>query len=216
MVRGCRRAVERTHTRHAFSGALTYNIPSADLGSVGNLILRNWAIDTIGTARTGLPVNIVTGSNLFGIFAVSRPDLIEGIPLYMDDATLGGGRRINGAAFRLPPLAPGNVASRQGTLGRNALRGFGMWQVDLALRRQFNLSEKFALQFRGEFFNVFNHPNFGDPTLFGTDTLSNPSFGRSVNMLGRRLGSGGSNGGFSPLYQVGGPRSVQFALKLQF
>ncbi len=202
--------------RHAFNGAVTYNIPAPDVGSFGKAFSRNWSTDVIITARTPTPVNVITGRNLFGIFAVSRPDLVLGVPLYIDDSSVGGGRRINPAAFALPPLGPGNVPTRQGTLGRNALRGFGIWQADFALRRQFNLAEHFNLQFRAEFFNVFNHPNFGDPTLFGTDTLSNPLFGRSVNMLGRRLGSGGVSGGFNPLYQVGGPRSVQFALKLQF
>jgi len=91
-----------------------------------------------------------------------------------------------------------------------------MWQVDFALRRQFQLREGITLQFKGEFFNVFNHPNFGDPTQFGTDTLSSTMFGQSVNMLGRRLGSGGTNGGFNPLYQVGGPRSVQLVFRFQF
>jgi hypothetical protein len=63
-------------------------------------------------------------------------------------------------------------------------------------------------------FNVLNHPNFGPPVA----DINNPSeFGRSVQMLGRSLNfenSGG--GGLSPLYQIGGPRSIQLALKLEF
>jgi hypothetical protein len=57
-----------------------------------------------------------------------------------------------------------------------------------------------GLQFRAEFFNIFNHPNFG----------------RSTQTLASSLGSGGANGGLNPLYQIGGPCSIQFALKLQF
>ena len=93
------------------------------------------------------------------------------------------------------------------------MRGFPMWQWDLALRRQFNLTEHRNIQFRAEFFNVLNHPNFGDPigTLSSTAT-----FGLSQSMLGISLGVGGLQGGFNPLYQVGGPRSMQFSLKLQF
>jgi hypothetical protein len=68
------------------------------------------------------------------------------------------------------------------------------------------------LNFRSEFFNIFNHPNFGNPV----NTLTNPLFGRSTQMLANSLGSGGANGGLNPLYQIGGPRSIQFALKLQF
>ncbi len=84
------------------------------------------------------------------------------------------------------------------------IRGFGAWQIDLALRRQFNLTEKVNLQFRAEAFNVFNHPNFGTITTL----LTSASFGQATNMLNRQLG------GISPLYQIGGPRSFQFALKL--
>jgi hypothetical protein len=92
------------------------------------------------------------------------------------------------------------------------LRGFGAWQADFALQRQFHLTERVGLIFRGEFFNIFNHPNFGSPT----NTLTSPLFGRSTQTLASSLGSGGANGGFNPLYQIGGPRSIQLALKLQF
>jgi hypothetical protein len=60
--------------------------------------------------------------------------------------------------------------------------------------------------------NIFKHPNLGSPN----NTLSSPLFGHSTQMLASFLGSGGSNGGFNPLYQIGGPRSIQLALKLQF
>jgi hypothetical protein len=88
-----------------------------------------------------------------------------------------------------------------------------VYQVDLALRRQFKLTERFGMQLRAEAFNIFNHPNFGDPQ--GNSLLS-PFFGQSTSMLGRSLGSGGTSGGFNPLYQIGGPRSIQLALKVQF
>ena len=71
---------------------------------------------------------------------------------------------------------------------------------------------RWELRFRAEFFNIFNHPNFGNPT----NSLTSPLFGRSTQTLANSLGSGGANGGFNPLYQIGGPRSIQLALKLQF
>jgi hypothetical protein len=61
-------------------------------------------------------------------------------------------------------------------------------------------------------FNIFNHPNFGSPINY----LSSPLFGQSTQTLNRYLGSGGQSGGLNPLYQIGGPRSIQLALKLQF
>jgi hypothetical protein len=196
--------------RHAVTGAMSYELPKS--GVMNNAFLRDWSIDGLFSARTATPVNVVTGTTLFGIGSTLRPDLVNGVPVYIEDPLVGGGRRINRNAFVVPP------AGRQGTLGRNALRGFPMWQVDLALRRQFNLSERFIVQFRAEAFNLFNHPNFGDPGARATltNSLTNPLFGQSTLMLGKSLGSGGIQPGLNPLYQIGGPRSMQFALKLKF
>jgi hypothetical protein len=91
-------------------------------------------------------------------------------------------------------------------------RGFGAWQADVAFQREFHLTEKLGLRFRGEFFNLFNHPNFGSPE----NTLGDLLFGQSTQSLANSMGTGGANGGFNPLYQIGGPRSIQLALKLQF
>jgi len=198
--------------RHSFSGAVTYRIPAPPTNAIVK-VLRNWSVDTIYRARSATPVNVVTGATVFGVPTTLRPDLIVGAPLYLDDSAVGGGKRINRAAFAIPP------AGRQGTLGRNKLRGFPVSQVDLALHRQFYLTDRINLQFRTEFFNLFNHPNFGDPgrTSSGfTNALNNPQFGQSTVMLGPSLGSGGIQPGLNPLYQIGGPRSIQFALKLKF
>ena len=88
----------------------------------------------------------------------------------------------------------------------------GRRQFDLALRRQFNLTERLNLQFRLEAFNVFNHANFARPVA----DISNPLFGQATSMFSRGLGSGGTTSGLNPLYQVGGPRSLQLSLKLNF
>ena len=195
--------------RHAFSAAVTYNLPVPLRGAISSALLRHWSMDAIFRARTATPVNIVTKLDVLGeglIVELQRPDFIAGVPLYLDDPLAGGRRRINRAAFRIPP------PRRQGNLGYNALRGFGVSQLDLALRRQLSLTERLKLQLRIEFFNLFNHPNFGNPN----NNLSSDLFGESTQMFGRSLGTGGINGGLSPLYQIGGPRSVQLALKLQF
>jgi hypothetical protein len=195
--------------RHAFNAAVTYNLPSLDVGSIASPIFKDWSVDTILTARSATPVEIIASTSDFSIGGFQtdiRPDLITGVSLYINDPNVAGGKRFNPAAFAVPP------AGRLGTLGRNVLRGFPVWQVDLALRRQFNLTERANLQFKAEFFNLFNHPNFADPI----GDLTSPLFGQSSSMLGRSLGSGGVTGGFNPLYQVGGPRSIQLALKVQF
>src|SRR5260221_3881719 len=123
--------------------------------------------------------------------------------------------RSNGAAFQRVPVDPKTVvALRQGNLGRNALRGFGAWQWDFAVHREFPIRESLRLQFRTEMFNILNHPNFGPPDA--NVNIGDPFFGQATQMLGRSLDQNTGAGGFSALYQIGGPRSIQFALKLLF
>jgi hypothetical protein len=144
-------------------------------------------------------------------------NLVSGQPVYLYGAncasalqTLGdllpgqgcpGGRAINPSAFSLP------AGSNVGNAPRNFVRGLGAWQMNLAIRRDFPIHENVKLQFRAEAFNIFNHPNFGtiDPN-FGSKT-----FGQFTGTLASSLGSI-----LSPLYQTGGPRSMQFALKIVF
>jgi hypothetical protein len=157
-------------------------------------------------------VNVVTGENPFGgvlsgTDSVQRPNVVPGVPFYLSQASAPGGKVINPAAFTTPV-----PATAQGNLGRNALRGFGATQWDLTLRRQFRLTEQISLQVRGDFFNILNHPNFGSPINY----LTSPQFGQATQMLANYLGTGGQSGGLNPLYQIGGPRSIQLALKLQF
>ena len=196
--------------RHTFSGAVSYDIPALG-GGIWRSVFGNWSTDSIIYARTAPPVNVVTGLNPFGgplsgASSVQRPNLVPGAPLWMADPNVADGKRINPAAFSTP------TGPTQGNLGRNALRGFGATQVDLTLRRQFHLRERLSLQARADFFNIFNHPNFGPPTNY----LTSPLFGQATQMLGASLGSGGQSGGLNPLYQIGGPRSAQLALKLLF
>ena len=112
-------------------------------------------------------------------------------------------RNILAARFSIKQRLLPQPSGQQGNFGRNVLRGFGATQVELAFQRQFHLTEKIGLSFRGEFFDIFNHPNFDSPT----NTLTSPLFGQSMRILASFLGSGGANGGFNPLYQIGGPRS---------
>ncbi len=191
--------------RHAFNAALSYMIPSPFADGVGRAIFGGFGLDAIVRARSATPVNVLSGRDPFGLgfTTVARPDVVAGQPLYLEDASFAGGKRFNAAAFDgAKTLAEG----RQGTLGRNVLRGFGASQLDIALRRQFKITEQFNLQFRADAFNVFNHANFANPT----GILTSGNFGRATQMLASGLG------GLSPLFQIGGSRSLQLALKLQF
>jgi hypothetical protein len=201
--------------RHSFNSALSYNIPTFSNAPLVKQLIRNWSIDSVFALRTATPVNVFTSTDVLGLGvpSISRPDLIAGVPLYIDDPNVAGGKRINRAAFRIPPANSG----RQGSLGRNALRGFNIHQLDFALRRQVKLNERFRVQLKGELFNIFNHPNFADPDgSLGTDGIPNTFFGLTTSMFGRSLGSGNLSGGLNPLYQIGGPRSVQLSLKVLF
>lgn len=208
--------------RHTFSAGLTYVVQASQANAFARAILRDWSIDNIIQARSAPPVDVEDGNNLFGFnngaFASIRPDLVSGQPLYLPGTQFPGGRAFNPEAFTDPPVDPntGN-ALRQGNVPRNFLRGFGATQWDFAVHRDFRLHEPLKLEFRAEMFNVLNHPNFGQPgEQFGVG-----GFGVSSQMLGQYLnGAGGSSnlgsGGFSPLYQFGGPRSIQLAMKFMF
>ncbi len=192
--------------RHTFSGSASYEIPTLFQSRAAKAILGGFAFDSIVRMRTAPPVLVVSGRDALGLGLtnVSRPDYVTGQPLYLEGAGYPGGRIFNRAAFdATTPLAQG----RQGSLGRNTLRGFGLQQVDLSLRRRFRISETIGIDFRADAFNILNRPNFGNPT--GVMTSSN--FGRSTAIL-----STGVTGGQNPQFQIGGPRSLQLGLRLQF
>jgi hypothetical protein len=191
--------------RHAFAAAITYDIPAPAQNRLAKAVLGHWSIDANFHARSAAPVD-VTASRIQafdpadGRLVAIRPNVVPGEPFYIDDPSVPGGRRINRAAFAEP--APGTF----GNLGRNVVRGFGASQLDFGLRRQLRLSGTIKVQVRAEAFNIFNQPNFGAlQTELGT-----ANFGQATNMLNHQLG------GLSALYQVGGPRSLQFALKIGF
>lgn len=206
------RASSTYDVRHSFSGTLVYQFNSNKL----NGLLKNWTMNSIFTSRSAFPVNILArsygGMQPYLDKSVLRPDLVLGVPLYINDASAPGGRRINPKAFTELPL------NRQGTLGRNALRGFPMWQLDYALYRSFTVKEHFRCRIGVEFFNVLNHPNFADPGTASNvynNILGTSQFGRSTHMLNTAL-SNFSITSPNKLYALGGPRSIQFGLKLSF
>jgi hypothetical protein len=218
------RASSDFDVRHSFSGAFSYDLPDAFQNRFARAVLHHWGLDDRFTARTGFPVTLngnlntdpATGNNFF-----SNLDLVPGQPVYIygsqcaavynNGLACPGGRAINPNAFS-PPSGNGN-----GNAPRNFTRGFGAWQMDFAVRREFPIYERLKLQFRAEAFNIFNHPSYGaiNANYCSSDPASsnfspNCTFGQATATLAQSLGV------LSPLYQVGGPRSMQFALKLAF
>jgi hypothetical protein len=203
--------------RHAFTAGLTYDIPAPHMNSFSDVMVRGWSIQSLVFARSAPPVDLT--DPLFskfdtGFSAAIRPDVVAGQPFYLYGSQYPGGKAFNPQAFTDPPSsATPRIPARQGTLARNSLRGFGATQWDLGIHRDFPVRELFKLQFRAEMFNVLNHPNFAPPN----NQFGRVGFGLSAQTLAQSLsGSNLGGGGLSPLYQIGGPRSIQLALKLIF
>ena len=199
--------------RNNFNTALSYDLSGAFANRFERVVLEDSGLDVRLTARTGFPLTLF-GSNFIdpatGNIFHGGLDVVPGMPIYlygsqcvqMPPEGLGqqcpGGRAVNPNAFSLP------AGTSNGDAPRNFVRGFGAWQMDMALRHEFGFREKFKLQFRAEAFNLFNHPNFGYINPF----FGQAGFGLAQKSLADSLGT------LSPLYQTGGPRSMQLALKL--
>jgi carboxypeptidase family protein len=192
--------------RHNFSAAATYNIPKL---SVVTPVFRDWAVDLAFYAQSGQPFNLTVGSFIRpdGTQFEVRPDVVPDIPFWINDGAVAGGRRLNPAAFALPPRVSG-LFTRQGTLGRNVIRLPGRHQLNMALGRKFPLSERWSLQLKAEAFNVLNHPLFGGHRNFFSPGVTN--LGVPSSTLNKTLG------GLNSLYQLGGSRSIQFSARLSF
>lgn len=206
--------------RQSIAGAVSYEIPAPAWGRTGNAILKGWAVDGLVRVASAWPINVTVGVISPGLYpAITQPDIVPGQPYWLAAPTQPGGEILNPAAFTQPP------AGQTGNFPRNGLRGlFSLDETDFALRRRFSLTERVKLDLRAEYFNVFNHPMFGAPgsmwapyTFWGYGGTPQPLFGVTSPIL--TGGPGTTNyilGGQSPQYEVGGPRSGQFTVKLLF
>jgi len=187
--------------RNSLSGALHFDIPNATNEKIVSLLTRDWSLDSVVVARSGFPFNgtLLTLGTLGGIYP--RPDLVPGEPFWLATPGAPGGKVLNPASFTAP------ATLQQGNEGRNDIGGFGLAQIDLSIGRKFPLTERLNLQFRADAFNLFNHPNFTNPLAY---VGVGPSYLESQHMLNQGLG------GLNPLFQEGGPRSLQLSLRLTF
>ncbi len=197
--------------RHNLNFSGTYLLPLPQRGWLG-AVVGGWYSDWVATWRTGLPFDVqgiststsATTTTPRGLFAQVRPDY-NGKPVWIEDPNAPGGHRLNAAAFTSPS------GYEQGNLGRNALRGFGTSQLDLALRRQVAMGDRWRLNLSAQAYNVANHPNFANPSPLEGSNMSSPNFGIVTRMLNQ-----GSGAGVNSLYRSGGPRSLELSLRLQF
>ena len=194
--------------RHSLSAAFTYDLPGTFQNRLLAAVVGHWSVDDRLTARTSFPVPLDGPRRIDPVTLQSYNaglDYVPGSALFLYGSGFPGAKRINPASFSVP--ADGEV----GNAPRNFVSGFGAWQMDLAVRREFPIHEAWKLQFRAEAFNLFNHPNFGQiNTSYCSASEPFCTFGEATAILAQSLG------GLSPLYQMGGPRSMQFALRLTF
>lgn len=153
----------------------------------GNRFVEGWQLAVIVQSQSGNPVNIVTSnSTVNGVPNTLRPNVTGPI-------------QIVGTVDRWFDTTSFTPVTGFGNLGRNRVTGPRFDNTDLSVIKNTRLSETTTLQFRAEFFDLFNHANFGQPG----NVVGSPSFGRITNTR-------------FPTGESGSSRQIQFALKLIF
>ncbi|MBP1601883.1 MAG: hypothetical protein H6Q06_2034, partial [Acidobacteria bacterium] len=223
--------------RQSFNLSAIYALPIAKGSSgIAGALLRDWQVGTIINARTGLPIDLrvqrndVVYQDAAGLYYnspgigrtamintpgggasrnVRRPSLVPGVNPYLDNDR----QFLNPAAFTIPE--PGTF----GNVMRGFLHGPGFQQCDIILDKKFRVSESSFVEFRTEFFNIFNHANFANPVA----TLPN-ALGTGPNQIqpGQPYTSAAA-GTFGVMNQtvertvgLGTSRQIQFALRFSF
>jgi len=185
------------HIPHMNVTSFVYVLPfgrgkrfGTSIGRLGDLAIGGWQLSGIVNLRAGQPYLILSGRDTANTgnsiaFATERADIIS--PAVPSGFSQIRERWIDPNAFRIP--ASGNL----GNMARNSLIGPSVQNVDLNLSKDFRFTEDLALEFRAEFFNAFNHTNFGNPS----NSLANPA------LVGQILSAFAA-------------RDIQFALKLHW
>ena len=192
--------------RHRFTLAVSYDFPS--IKSWGQL-LEGWQVNSIIVLQTGAPYTAYDFENdisLTGEFSdrwnvIAPPNSIP---------NFGINGPIPVTSVLAPPPCPGQCF---GNGGRNTFRGPKYRNWDFSIAKTFRLSERLSVQFRGEFFNVLNHPNFANPGctfngLFNCDLGLLSSFGEVTATP--------DVAGANPIIGSGGPRNIQLGIKFKF
>jgi hypothetical protein len=171
---------------HRFSTDFLYVLPFAKMwgsdSTAKRLLYDGWQLGGIMKAESGAPFSLFNPNNALPNNS-QRIDYLGG-QVYLDnsDSTL---QYLNPAAFATVPLNPVSRAPvRPGTLGRNALRLPGFWEVDLSLAKSLAVTERFRVQLRADFFNALNHTNFSAIQVSRTAA----TFGRFTATRGARTG----------------------------
>jgi hypothetical protein len=217
------------HT-HVFSGSYVWQLPSlSQANRVVRHVLGDWQVGGIVSAATGRPITVLQGTEISGTGigndrgtyctgkGAAGDACQAGITAYGNNSCAGATATcvswLNAAAFEPTKVGGANNATIFGTfgdIGKNALRLPGTFNWDMQLSKYINFTERWKLQLRAEYFNIFNHPNFAPEststgTVNGTDQIS------AFDKL-----NGNSTFGTFRAGQAGDPRVAQLAVKLFF
>jgi len=195
----------------------------AGRSKAGQLLMSNWQVAGIITAMSGQPIDIldsIAGSFYFGANSgLSRPNWALGATRESATSNVPPGYFFNPFAFVRPVVQPGQpipssnggaVADAQGTdignVGRNVLRGPKQINVDFSIFKRFPFGEAKSIEFRAEFFNLFNQVNFDIPSSDLSAAIVNPTTGQIID-----------SGDFGRITSTSNnPRLIQFAVKFNF
>jgi len=160
--------------RHRVAITWVYGLPfGKGSNNAYSRIVRNWRINALGIAQTGLPFQITqTGTQTNNATGTNRPNQVA--DFHVSDATTA--QWFNAAAFVPQP------ANTWGSEGRNLLNAPGKWNFDLSLHREFRPTEALTVQFRWEAFDFTNTVTPAAPV----SVLGAPGFGRIVTFTGNR------------------------------
>jgi hypothetical protein len=201
-------------TRHRWTSAVNYSVP--DLHHIPHLIGSGWQLNSVVTVQSGRPINIVTDEGGVNSNFVERPDILPGVNPILPHWTPTTGY-LNPAAFSYPAITAADPNGYFGDLGRDQIYGPGFWNYDFSTTKNFPLRERLQLQFRAEFFNIFNHPNFALPSnvitpgFLADHVTPNPN-ASTAGLITQTPDVAQGNPGLGG----GGPRVMQFGLRLQF
>jgi hypothetical protein len=226
------RGVSDFDRTHRFVLSYLWDLPRPNLpqrSTAGRLLFSNWQVAGIITAMSGLPIDIVDSGagSFYGLNsanALARPSWAPGSTRSTATGNIPAGYFFNPFAFVRPAVLTGQLipssngtatASATGTdfgnVGRNVLRGPGQINVDFSIIKRFSFSESKNIEFRAEFFNLFNHVNFANP-ISNLNALQ--SSGGSIDSNTGRIIDPGDFGRI--ISTSNNPRLIQFALKFNY
>jgi len=232
--------------RHNFAANSVYQLPvgpgKAHWNGDGLLakVIGGWSLSGVGLYHTGHPLTVYYNVQPIQLpddndQTSQRPDLVPGVPLYLPGGGHNGVPLINPAAFQAPPQNTAinsnpNLAgavTRFGNAGNGIIRALPSWQIDMALMKETQVTERFAIQFGVQVFNILNHVQLGDPHNLSLDYVPNPndpSGATYITSPAKDFGVINTTNNFnnnndnaaSPNTGTGLPRQIQFMLRLKF